>query len=469
VQPQVRVRLYNGANLIQTYTISAPTASVPTGIDESALSRSWNVRIAGALVQPGLGILADVDPDNIVAEASEVNNQFPTSGSPLRMNVVSLPAFAVRFVPVLQEATGLQGNVSSANQESFLTDVKKMLPVGAYSADVRAPFTTSTSALQPNGAVWDTVLSEVDALRAAEASARYYYGVVKVGYPGGVVGMGYIGAKAAIGWDQPSSMASTMAHEIGHNMGRWHAPACGAGGPDPNYPYSGGQIGVWGLDLSSLSLMSPTTADLMGYCYPKWISDYNWLGMIAYRQTGPDNAPAVSGEGAGLLVWGRITPDGISLEPAFEVPTGQPPVPGSERLELLAADGSVLGRIPFSSEEVADSRTAQRHFAFVLRLSAEQRSRLSGLRVVSGARAATRIGGLAPEPTVSVSRISGQQVELRWDATRHPMVMVRDANTGEILSFARRGVARVWTTASDLELRYSNGVHTDTRRIRLLR
>jgi hypothetical protein len=481
LQPQVRVRLYNGSNLLQTYSVSAAGASVPTSVDESSLTKSWNLLIPAALVQPGLKVLADVDPGNTVAESNEGNNQFPVSGSPAGVEVRALPVFAVRLVPVLQQVSGLQGNVTGANQEAFLADLKKQLPVGPYDAEVRAPYTTTAPALQSNdgNGAWGTILSEVLALRSADASSRYYYGVVKVSYGSGVAGLGYVGgsARTAIGWDYLSSGAHVMAHEVGHNMGRWHAPCGGPSGTDASYPYVGGQIGVWGMDLPALQLKDPATADLMSYCGPSWVSDYNWTGMLGYRQSGPNNAPEdASGSGPGLLIWGRITPSGVVLEPAFRVPARQAVAPrnGANRLELLAADGSLLRSVAFETTEVADlPGGAERHFAFVLPLDAQLEAALAGLRVVAaeGRRSAAHFALAAPgsDPGPLVSRPSPQQVEVRWDAARFPMVLVRDAASGQILSFARGGLARIFSTGQSFELQFSDGLKSLTRPARVLR
>ena len=61
-QPSVRVRFYHGGGLVHTEILIAPGASVPTGVDESTLPASWNVPVPASLIQPGLRILADVDP-----------------------------------------------------------------------------------------------------------------------------------------------------------------------------------------------------------------------------------------------------------------------------------------------------------------------------------------------------------------------------------------------------------------------
>jgi hypothetical protein len=61
---------------------------------------------------------------------------------------------------------------------------------------------------------------------------------------------------------------------------------------------------------------------------------------------------------------------------------------------------------------------------------------------------------------VVVRREAGGQVRLLWNAAAHPMVMVRDPDTGEVLAFARGGDARVWTSKSELDLEVSDGVQS---------
>lgn len=74
--------------------------------------------------------------------------------------------------------------------------------------------------------------------------------------------------------------AWTAAHELGHEHGRYHAP-CDTSGADVDYPYAGGDIGVWGYDPRSGTFLPPDTAtDFMGYCEPQWVSDYTWTAIF---------------------------------------------------------------------------------------------------------------------------------------------------------------------------------------------
>src|SRR5689334_11321264 len=85
--PQVRVRFYQASTLVSTLTIGSPGTSVPLSPNEGSLSSSWNVAVPKTLIQPGLSVLADVDPSNAVAEGDETDNQFPASGTPLALDV----------------------------------------------------------------------------------------------------------------------------------------------------------------------------------------------------------------------------------------------------------------------------------------------------------------------------------------------------------------------------------------------
>jgi hypothetical protein len=472
VQPSVRARFYVNGALQNTVTVVAPAASVPTVFNEASAASSWNISVPGWLIQPGLTVLADVDPANAIGEANESDNLYPLSGAPQSMDVRSLPGLALRFVPVVQSATGATGNVSSANTATYLQRLRDMFPVNTIVASVRAPYTTSRT-LGSDGTNWSSVLSEVYALRTADGSNEHYYGVVRVSYGGGVAGIGYIGAPSALGWDVSGSASEVMAHELGHNWGRYHAPCGGVGNPDPNFPYAGGIIGAFGWNVRTNTLMQRTAPDLMGYCSSTWISDYTYRNVFTFRSNSKAGTITSASVQPGLLVWGRVAVDGsITLEPAVRI-TGRSVLPASDGAFVVEAEdvsGNDVFSFSFDPVDVSDDVPGgERHFAFVVPLGDADHARLRTVNVRGGGRSHTqtaRASSAALDAAAAAAGLdaAGGSARLRWSGADAPLVVVRDPATGDILSFARGGDITLQSAARELELIFTDGVRSTTRR-----
>ncbi len=482
-QPIVRARFYRYGSLVSTLTANAPSGTVPTSVNEGSLSSSWNISVPGSLLQPGTSVVADVDAGNSVAESDESDNAWPSSGSPITLDVRVVPPFNLTFVPVLQSATGQQGNVSYSNTEQYLSLTRQMHPLSTINVTIRSPYTTSNT-LQSNGTGWGEVLSELYALRAADASYNTYYGIAKVGYSSGVAGIGYIGAPAALSYDWSSIAADITAHELGHTWGRDHAP-CGVSG-DASYPYSGGTIGAYGFNVGNGQLIAPSTSDIMGYCSPQWISDYTYNGIMAYRGTSASMVAAASAQsvnatrstfataqaGTTMLVWGRITASGsLVIEPAVAVDAAPllPARAGRYTVEGTDAQGATLFSISFDPVTVADGAAAgEQHFAFTVPVSASAQERLSALRLVGNGRLATvAVNGAAAEAALesaSLSAVGSGRARLRWNSTNAPVVMVRDPDNGQVLAFARGGDVTITTAKTELQLLSAGSKLRATRR-----
>jgi hypothetical protein len=465
-QPAVRVRFYNGTTLANTITIQAPSASVPTTIDEATLGSSWNATLSGALLQPGLRMLIDVDPANAVAEGNETDNLLPANGQPASLDVRAVSTLRVRLVPVVQTARGDTGRVDDNNKANFIAPMMRMFPVASIDADVRQPYTYSGPELQSNGNNWSALLSEINATRVTEASGRSYYGLVRVGYTSGVAGLGYIGLPTAIGWDYQPSGTEVLAHEMGHNFGRLHAPCGNASGIDQQYPYSGATIGVYGYDILSQQLKFPALRDLMSYCDPPWISDYNYKAILNFRASNPMVASAGS-SARGMLVWGRIDQGRLILEPAIEVdaPASLPARTGPHLVEGFGARGETLFTFAFAGDRVADAPDPNDEtFAFVIPMSQLRGIDLDRLRLSArGRQVEQRSAGGGAIP--SALRTTPGRVRVAWNAATSRVALIRDARTGQVLSFARGGAIDLSTTSDDLEITLSDGVKSTRSRL----
>ena len=177
--------------------------------------------------------------------------------------------------------------MTAANAATYVDMPVRIYPILAPALDVHQTYTTNTPVENGSDAAWSQILSEIDALRVAEGSSQSYVGVVRVTYNSGIVGIAYIGRPTSVVWDDSTTRSLFWAHELGHTYGREHAPACGADFPDPNYPYPGATIGVYGTDATVTPpvLYPPSFHDIMSYCDDAWISDYTYKGVLNFVAT----------------------------------------------------------------------------------------------------------------------------------------------------------------------------------------
>jgi hypothetical protein len=186
--------------------------------------------------------------------------------------------------------------------------------------------------------------------------------------------------------------------------------------------------------------------------------------VMDFRGTEPGVARG-RGPGPALLVWGRIVDGRAVLEPAFRIVSrAEPRRPGPYAVEGTAADGSRVFAATFDATEVADHPRAGRLFALAVPVDDADASRLEQIRLtgpgigVATVRPPAALRTAPANPARLTSAAGG--VSLQWDAAAHPMVMVRDARSGEVLSFARGGSVTVPATGADLELVASDGVRS---------
>ncbi len=472
--PAVRVRLWLNGVVASTLTLTRPTGGVPTSIDDSNLGSTWNASIPASLVQPGLSIDAVVDPAGQVTQTTRAGNTWPASGQHA-LDIRSAVTPQLRLVPVT--LAGATGNVNDGNKAQFLSTFTQVWPVNGYDADVRVPYVSNAPALQSNdgNSAWETVLSELDALRVADGSNRYYYGVVHVSYFSGIAGLGYVGAPTAMGWDYLPSGSGVLAHELGHNFGRLHSPCGGPSGVDPDYPYGNGGIGAPGWNASTNSLMSAAGEyDIMSYCHPQWVSDYTYSAVFNALSPAAISAAAdVVSNGPAqdcLLVWGHISNGTPVLEPSFEVHT-RPVLPrraGTYAVRGVDASGAQVFSLSFAGHQIADLPGSPRTFAYAVPIAQANRARLAELRMTASGhvvRTVSAAGSATADPEVRMTRGASGRAALHWNAARFPMVMVRDAQTGELLSFARGGDAGALAARGDVDLIFSNQVRSVHRRV----
>jgi hypothetical protein len=307
--------------------------------------------------------------------------------------------------------------------------------------------------------------------------------------------MAFVPGRAALVWDRLPSASPIMAHELGHSLGRMHAPCGGAANPDPAFPYALGTIGVIGYDVATGALKSTGTSDLMGYCGFGWISDYTYTGILSYRQSTPNAAVAQRAGSAfagidrtptesfvqspgirkSLVVWGNATSSQLILEPAFSATT-RPVLPsrsGPYRIEGRTAQGRVVFSYAFEGERSADAADPSlRHFTFALPLDDSELQSVARITLssTSGLRAERRIS-TARSSTLNATVESPGVVRFQLSDPDVPLAVVRERASRKILAFVRPGSppVRVRSGATEFDVHLSNGVQSTPRIVRAVR
>ncbi|MBS2019414.1 MAG: hypothetical protein JST00_41515 [Deltaproteobacteria bacterium] len=261
-----------------TFNFEVPATSLPKGVSYQVFltAKGGTVQKAGAVDQA----------------------RFPASGGVQALDPEVAGKLKLVIVPVKYDADG-SGRVPDTSAAQM--DLYRQTFMARYAAEdveitVRQPLSWA-SAISANGSGFSQILNAITNLRRTDGAAAdvYYYGAFAPRssfstFCGGgcVTGLSSVAGlktpfmRASVGVGFPGQdTANTAAHEVGHAHGREHAPCGGAGGPDADYPYSGGVIGVWGYNILTKQFISPSRGhDMMGYCPNEWVSDYTFTALF---------------------------------------------------------------------------------------------------------------------------------------------------------------------------------------------
>ena len=360
--PPVRATFYNDGSVAHEVDIPGKSASIPAQIEEGVLELSSNALIPGSVIEPGLELVVEVDPDSTLDAALGIARRIPPTGR-TTVDVRTVRSFDILAIPYLWEDNPDRSILTEINaitaDGGLLRETRDYLPVGDISFDVHDPVFVS---YDPTGDHAEELITLTESIRGMEDSEdTYYMGVFRRRGDNGVLGIAYVGGYF-LGLNREYSSVTVLqgpviAHEFGHNLSLRHAPCGGPSGTDSNYPESDGSIGAWGYDFSRQELISPSRPDLMSYCEPEWIGYYSFSKALRWRQAKDVRLAVTPSTTLGLMIWGHVDASGdLVLEPAFavEAPPNVPQSGGPYQLTGQSEDGNVLFDISFGLNGFGD-------------------------------------------------------------------------------------------------------------------
>lgn len=426
--PSAKVSVTAPGQAAKVFVIASPGHGVPRSPDLTAWpSVTWDVMLPAALVQPGARVAVTLDPGGQNVTAPDWT-----------LPCVPVPDLDLRFVPLT--LAGGAPTLAPSDVQAAVREITRLYPLGKVSASVESPFTPSVPDLATVANV-NQALLDLESKRIADGALQtYYQGIWRPGSDCPYSGLGFIGSPSNT--SSRSSLAclgqySASAHELGHNLGLRHAPCGAVSNPDPDFPYSGGLIGLGQpVDTTGPGLVyadpgNPSYHDIMGYCGAFWISDYNYTKVfkaLAQATRGAGKA------GACLLVSGFQsgrggTSPGWNLRPAFNVTT-QPsaPAPAGARIDLMNGDAVV------ASQTVALSDVEATGLATFVAAIPMPGTPITGIRLTDRGHSVLLEGRSGHGMTPIMALTAPGVAHLSWNHAAQGLAMVRDEATGKVVA-----------------------------------
>lgn len=506
---EVRLVAYNASGLLGSTLLSLP-AALPAAMNEGDLQSSLNANLPNSWLQAGLRF-------KFILTATSGRYTYPTTGFLLVPEVLESPKAFIDFIPVQNgnnnaSLPAITAADITAHQAELLYTTKWMMPMQTQTgieARVLPTYVTTSTSVQD-------VQRELEQKHRLDGTKHHYVGIGDYGgnylglgtTPGYVVSM-RISRSQFLDTSSPNyniRLSQSLSHELGHNWNLSHTPCGNAIRPNLSYPYKEGSTGAWGINLDpslngnagiktphSLSLRGHR--DVMGYCGPRWISDFNYGLVARYRQQQAQRSRAKT---AATFISGYIDAEGhVTLEPAFDFEgvvthnaqgrlqasamNGEGLYTSSSdasyAVEMRNAAGTILATIPFTPEDI-DHASSKLFNLVVLRIADVAHIAivdLSNTTEVLAQQHGQALNFQAHDMTIAVEPVTStayeevsQRLQLRWaNIPQVQAVILRDPETLKVIGYSD---TEHITLASDYSkdsiiLDISNGVTSEQRTV----
>ncbi len=303
----------------------------PLGSTDASLDSTFNFEVDKDVLTKDATYAIEIESND-----GEPFARYPAEGAE-PLSPVNSGTLKVKLVPVRYDADGT-GRTPDLTEDAiayYRDALYTMYPLQAVEVTTREPFAWDQP-VEPGGSGWGDLLEAIVDLRNADKTPAdvYYYGLFQPApaysifcQRGCVAGLSGLltdprdsFARGSIGLGYPGQeSAGTFAHELGHAHGRPHAPCGGPAGIDKKFPYPAGDVGVYGWNILDKDLYDTAYTDMMGYCWPTWVSDYTYVKLLeriqfvngAKSMVGVDTTPRsyrfVQIDESGTAKWGRST------------------------------------------------------------------------------------------------------------------------------------------------------------------
>ena len=386
-----QLNLYRNGQFVQAIMASNPngTITVRQNPDRGQLQDSFYFDLPASWLNGTITLegrissgWAQTDPNNDTATAT--------------ITFTGVPPLRVWILDMCYTWNGTDHDVPWADIDAITSYLRRMYPISNLVVPGVAILTPCLSAWQGE----QQNLDDLALIRQSWALTRpreRVYGVFSNDYAaanwGCAGGLSYVPSTIATGVtgptpgcysaaDQDGTWGDEIAaHELGHALGRPHAPSVDSplpycagqeAGRDAEWPkdHTQGNISpttsptspaaMYGFDIETLQVYPPTWKDIMSYCSPQWISDYTWKKIQKQLLAEAEWWQAQSAVPAGppqdyLVVSGKVIMDTqqVQLGDFYHLTSTVEPagrVPGEYSIRLLGAGGVTLANYPFTPQ-----------------------------------------------------------------------------------------------------------------------